>query len=96
MKIEISENGVKLIREKGDKALSHESTVTHHIRRLLNEMGKRKWVRFYPCTQGLTGSTQGVKTADKKGEEIMYWDANYMIELAHKRYNDGSVFYFKV
>jgi len=94
MKIKQSRNGITLIREPGDKAISHESTITHHIRRLLNEKGYRKWVRFYPDRVGLTSCRQGVRTVDGENE-VAYWHANYMIEEAHKAFNKGSVFYTK-
>lgn len=94
MKIKQSENGIELIREPGDKTLSKESSVTHHLRRLLNEVGERRWVRFYPHQYGLTACTQGLRTADKGGE-IIYWHERYQIEAAHKAFNSGSVFYLK-
>jgi len=94
MKIKQGTNGIELIREPGDKALSKESTVTHHLRRLLNEAGLRRWVRFYPHQYGLTACTQGLRTAAAKGgNEIIYWHERYQIEAAHKAFNSGSVFY---
>jgi len=94
MKIKQGTNGIELIREPGDKALSKESTVTHHLRRLLNEAGLRRWVRFYPHkSEGcLTDCHQAVRTADKGGE-IIYWHERYQIEAAHKAFNSGKVFY---
>jgi len=93
MKINHVKNGIELVREPKDKALSAESNVTHHLRRLLNDVGERKWVRFYPDKVGLTSCRQGLWTADKKGDVIAYWHERYQIEAAHKAFNSGSVFY---
>ena len=92
MNFTILDGGVRLGRDKGDKALSHESTVTHHIRRMLNADGLGRWVRFYPDRVGLTACRQGVRNK-KTGE--MYWHANYQIEEAHKEFNEGAVYYHK-
>ena len=89
MKIKIEHSGVTLIREPGDKALSHESTVTHNIRRLLNNRSYG-WTRCYPDRLGLTSSRQGVRRGT-----VIYWHANYSIEAAHKAFNAGGVFYNK-
>jgi hypothetical protein len=89
MKIKRYPNGIELIREKGDKAISHESTVTHHIRRLLNARDKRGgWTRFYPNRIGLTDCRQGVRR-----DEVRYWHERYQIEPAHQEFNAGRVFY---
>ena len=87
MRIEKSNNGVTLIREPGDKAISKESTVTHHLRRLL---GRPEWKRCYPNKIGLTGCEQGVQS-----KTAIYWHERYAIEQAHKAFNAGSVFYLK-
>ena len=49
MKIKTDKYGCTLIREPGDKRISHESTVMHHMRRLLNERDGGGWTRFYPA-----------------------------------------------
>lgn len=96
MRIKRYRNGIELIREKGDKAISHESTVTHHIRQLLNardgyRQGQRDaWTRFYPNRVGLTASRQGVRRG-----KVWYWHERYQIELAHAKFNAGRVFYQK-
>lgn len=90
MRINKTINGIELIREKGDKALSHESNVTHHIRRLLNEENNGKWVRCYPHKIGLTACEQGVRN---KKTNVFYWHDRYALELAHKAFNSGIVFY---
>jgi hypothetical protein len=92
MKIKRYQNGIELIREKGDKAISHESTVTHHLRRLLNARDKQRggWTRFYPCRVGLTDCRQGVRRG-----EVWYWHERHQIELAHQEFNAGRVFYLK-
>lgn len=90
MKIETTGTGIRLIRDPGDKALSHESTVTHHIRRLLNERDGGGWTRFYPDRHGLTSCKQGVR---RRGDA--YWHSAYQIESAHKAFNAGVVVYRK-
>jgi hypothetical protein len=91
MKIETGKSGLELIREEGDEALSHESAVTHHIRRLLNaEGGPGRWVRMYPHKCGLTDCRQGVRNTKT---DVVYWHGNYQIEDAHKAYNAGAVFF---
>lgn len=90
MRIEVTECGVTLHREKGDKAFSHESEVTHHLRRLLRLSTGRPFVRFYPDREGLTGCRQGV--CDRRGG-VCYWHARYAVEAAHRAFNGGSVFY---
>ena len=88
MRIETTNFGIVLIREQGDKALSHESTATHHIRRLLNERDGGGWKRFYPNRHGLTDCRQGVRNGNK-----LYWFSRYQIEEAHKAFNSGKVFF---
>lgn len=95
MRIVVYKTGVSLLREDGDKALSHESTVTHHIRRLLREredvvVPKGRWVRFDPSKVGLTSCKQGVIN-NKTG--VCYWHERYQLEDAHKAFNSGAVFY---
>ena len=73
MKIEASKNGCTFIRESGDKRISHESTIVHHMRRLLNERDSRQtddhkagtWRRFYPDKVGLTSCRLGLWMAVK-------------------------------
>jgi len=92
MKINETANGIELIRENGDKSLSHESNVTYHIRRLLNEKNNNQWVRCWPHKIGLTACEQGVRN---KKTEVIYWHDRYALEAAHKAFNSGSVFYSK-
>jgi hypothetical protein len=89
MKIEQGKGGIELIREPGDKALSHESAVVHHLRRLLNQEGKG-WTRCWPDRMGLTSCRQGLQNR-KLG--IVYWHDRYAIEAAHKAFNSGRVFF---
>ena len=102
MKITSGPGGVALHREPGDKRISHESTVTYHIRRLLNERDghhtdDRKagtWRRFYPDKVGLTSCRQGVWNGRKGAGGIMYWHERYAIENAAEQFNKtGRVFY---
>lgn len=88
MRIETTGHGITLIREPGDKALSHESTVTHQLRRLLNERDNGGWKRYRPNRHGLTDSRQGVIR-----ENRIYWHSRYETELAHKAFNAGKVFF---
>ena len=91
MRIKRYRNGIELIREKGDKAISHESTVTHHIRQLLNARDKvGRWTRFYPCRVSLTDCRQGVRRGN-----VCYWHERYAVEAAHRAFNSGRVFYLK-
>ena len=90
MHIETSVNGITLHRDAGDKALSHEHDVTHHLRRLLNERDGGGWTRFWPDCHGLTSCRQGVRNIKT---ELWYWHERYQIEAAHKAFNEGSVFY---
>lgn len=93
MRIRMSEDGVERLREPGDKALSRETEATHHLRRLLNAMGIRRWVRFWPDRCGMTACRQGVRTSDGNGNPVAFWHARYQVEAAHKAFNSGSVFY---
>lgn len=91
MKLQVCVNGIILHRDVEDKAISHESTVTHHLRRLLNQRDGGGWTRCYPDTMGLTGCRQGVQNR-RKG--IIYWHERYAIEAAHQRFNrECGVFY---
>lgn len=90
MIIKKSNAGIELIREKGDKALSAESNVTHHMRRLLNAEGNGQWVRCYPDKIGLTSCKQGLRN---KKTSVIYWHDRYALEAAHKAFNAGIVFY---
>jgi hypothetical protein len=94
MRIQTWASGIALIREDGDRALSHEGDVTHHLRRLLNERdGRGCWVRCWPHKIGMTDSRQGLHAVgDKRG--TLYWHANYAVEEAHKAFNTaGQVCY---
>ena len=104
MHIETSNSGITLHRDAGDKRISHESTVTHHLRRLLNERdgertGERRvgtWRRFRPDKVGLTSSRQGVYNGRKGAGAIAYWHERYAIEDAAEEFNKtGHVFYLK-
>ena len=94
MRIEREVSGIALVREPGDRAISKESTVTHHIRRLLNSQERvGKWTRFYPDREGLTSCRQGVQN---KKQKVWYWHERHQIESASQRFNlRGSVFFLK-
>ena len=91
MRIETEGSGCTLFRETGDKRIGHESTVTHHMRRLLNERDGKGWTRFYPNRVGLTACLQGVQN---KKTGVAYWHERYAVEDAAKEFNHtGKVFY---
>lgn len=91
MRIEAEKTGCTLYREPSDKRISHESTITHHIRRLLNERDGGGWARFYPNKEGLTSCRQGVRN---KKADVVYWHERYAVEDAAKEFNTtGKVFY---
>ena len=90
MRIVTNETGIVLFREHGDKALSHESSVTHHMRRLLNARDGGGWVRFWPDREGMTDCRQGVCNRRKR---VYYWHERYAVEAAHKAFNAGAVDY---
>ena len=90
MRIEQTTNGIKLYLEDNDARIYKESTVTHHIRRLLNERDGGGWTRFYPNRVGLTDCRQGVQN---KKQNLLYWHERYQIEDAAKEFNSGVVFY---
>jgi hypothetical protein len=93
MNILFTFDGVRLGRDNGDKPIRKESTVTHHLRRILNERdGLGVWQRFYPNRHGLTACLQGIRNT-RTGE--VYWHERYQIEDAHKAFNAGQVFYLK-
>lgn len=93
MRITTNQSGITLHREDGDKRISHESTVTHHMRRLLNERDGGGWTRFYPDRVGLTGCRQGVQNR-KTG--VAYWHERYAVENAAQEFNrDKSVWYMR-
>lgn len=93
MKIKTTESRAVLIREPGDKRISHESTVSHHMRRLLNERDGGGWTRFYPDRVGLTSCRQGLQNRKLK---IAYWHERYAIEDAAQTFNkSGRVFYMR-
>ena len=91
MKITAKLGGITLYREPGDTRISRESTVTHHMRRLLNERDGGGWTRFYPNKEGLTACRQGVQN---KRTGVYYWHERYAIEDAAKEFNsEGSVYF---
>lgn len=89
-KLKLMNHGLELVREPGDPALSHESVVTHHIRRLLRLHDSGPWVRMYPDREGLTSCRQGVTRRDTG---VCYWHERYQIEAAHRAFNAGCVYY---
>ena len=91
MKIEAGKGGCTLTREPGDKRISHESTVTHHMRRLLNARDGGGWTRFYPNRVGLTSCRQGLQN-HKLG--LMYWHERYAIEDVAQEFNKSGKVYF--
>lgn len=93
MKATIGIGGATLHREPGDKAISHESTVGYHLKRLLNEQG-HKFVRMNPSRHGLTGCKLGL--IDHKAG-IILWHERYAVEAAHQAFNrEGKVFLQRV
>lgn len=93
MKILEGNSGLTLVRESGDARISKESTVTHHMRRLLNERDGGGWTRFYPNREGLTSCRQGV-CHRKRG--VYYWHERYAIEDAHEEFNKSKeIFYLR-
>ena len=91
MRITSGPGGVTLHREPSDKRICKESTVTHHIRRLLNTRDGGGWTRFYPRKVGLTSCSQGVQNRKK---ELAYWHERYAVENAAQEFNrTGYVFY---
>lgn len=91
MRVTLTAAGCTLEREKGDPALSHESTTGYYMRRLLNAQGYR-FVRMNPSRYGLTSCTLGLW--DRKAG-IILWHERYQIEAAHKAYNAGRVTFLR-
>ena len=91
MKIEAGKTRLTLTREPGDKRIAHESTVTHHMRRLLNERDGGGWTRFYPNRVGLTSCRQGLQNR-KLG--LAYWHERYAIEDAAQEFNKQGRVWF--
>jgi len=60
MRVELTKAGCTLYREDGDKAISHESTVGYHMKRLLNAQGHH-FVRVNPSRHGLTSVQAGAR-----------------------------------
>lgn len=83
MRVELTTSGCTLYREPGDKRISHESTVTYHMKLKLNEQG-HNFARMYPDREGLTSCRQGLK--DKKAG-IILWHERYAIEDAAQEFN---------
>ena len=92
MRIELTKSYCTLQREKGDKAISHESTAAYHMKCLLNAQGHR-FVRMNPSKHGLTGCTTGL--IDRKAD-VGLWHERYAIESAHIAFNQGSVTFQRV
>jgi hypothetical protein len=92
MKIEEGKGVIELIREHGDKAMSHEGEPVHCMRKILNDRDGGGWTRCWPDRMGLTSCRQGLQNK-KKG--IVYWHDRYAIEATHKAFNQGRVFFSK-
>lgn len=93
MRIELGKSYCKLIREDGDKAISHESTVGYHMKRLLNAQGHR-FVRMNPNKGGLTGCTLGLI---EHKTDVGLWHERYAVEAAHVAFNrNGEVTFQRV
>jgi hypothetical protein len=104
MKIKTNNSGITLIREPGDARIGKESTVTHHMRRLLNARDGRQtddhkagtWRRFNPSKVGLTSCREGLHNAREGPAEIVYWHERYAVENAAEEFNKtGHVFYMR-
>lgn len=102
MKIEANKSGCTLIREPGDKRISHESTVVHHMRRLLNARDGRRtddrkagtWRRFYPYKVGLTSCRLGLWNGREGAEAIVYWHERYTVQNAATEFNENNKVFF--
>lgn len=92
MKVNLTQTGCTLIREPGDKRISHESTVGYHMKQLLNRDGFN-FVRMYPDKHGLTSCKLGLIDHKRK---IALWHERYQIEDAAKEFNSGRVFLMRV
>jgi hypothetical protein len=85
-----TENGLRIGRDSGDKAIRKESTVIFRVLKALNACETRgRWARFYPDRHGLTASKIGVQNR-KRG--IVYWHGNYAVEDAAEAWNGGQLF----
>ncbi len=91
MQIRLTNNNCTLIREYGDKRISHESTTAYHMKRLLNSEGFH-FVRMNPSKHGLTGCTVGL--VDRK-LDVVLWHEQYAIENAATAFNQGSVSFMR-
>ena len=90
MKLVRFRHGLWLVREN-DCRIYHESTITHHIRRLLNlRCRKGRWVRCRPDRIGLTVCKQGVANWE---QGVVYWHGAYAVEDAAQKFNAGKVFF---
>lgn len=92
MKAKLTLSGCTLIREPGDKRISHESTVGYHMKRQLNAQGYH-FVRMYPDKHGLTACRLGL--IDHKAR-IALWHERYAIEDAAQEFNRGKVWLMRV
>ena len=92
MQAKLTQAGCTLIREKGDKRISHESTVSYHMKLLLNAQGY-KFVRMRPDKHGLTACRLGL--IDHK-HSIALWHERYAIENAATEFNHGKVWFQRV
>lgn len=92
MRVELTQSGCTLVREKGDKRISHESTVAYHMKRQLNAQGFH-FVRMNPSKHGLTACTVGL--IDRKAK-IALWHERYAIENAATEFNHGKVWLMRV
>ena len=88
MKAILTKAGWTLIREPGDKRISHESTVGYHMKKDLNMQGHH-FVRLNPSKHGLTSCTVGL--IDRKAN-IILWHERYAIENAATEFNHGEVY----
>lgn len=91
MKVELYNSYCALIREPGDKRISHESTVGYHMKKLLNAQG-HKFVRINPSKYGLNSCSVGL--ADHKAG-VYLWHERYAIELAHQAFNQDKCVTFQ-
>ena len=87
MRVEIANTYCTLYREPGDKAISKESTVCFHMRRLLNLEGW-DFRRIDPRRYGLTDCRVGARDRKRK---VYLWHERYAVEQAHVAFNQGSV-----
>ena len=92
MRIDLSEHSCTLLREYGDKAISKESTVCFHMRRLLNLEGW-DFRRIDPRRYGMTDCRVGARDR-KRG--VILWHERYQIEAAHKAFNEGHVSFQRI